>query len=75
MATLHLAERRHRLIDELITDGGLGSYHLAHAARGDFARRMGQMEEALESYRNALRHARQEPEQRYLTRRIEEISD
>jgi len=61
------------LIDALITDGGLATYHLAHVARGDFARRMGRTAEAIGSYRNALRHTRQEPERRYLTRQIKEI--
>ena len=46
---------------------------LAHAARAELCRRSGKMSEAKDSYERALSLARQEPEQRFLTRRLSEI--
>lgn len=51
----------------------LSDYHLAHAAHADLCRRNGQKENALASYRRALSLARQEPERRFLERRIAEL--
>jgi len=51
----------------------LVDYHLAHAARAELCRRSGKMSEAKNSYELALSLARQEPEQRFLTRRLSEI--
>jgi RNA polymerase sigma-70 factor (ECF subfamily) len=52
----------------------LFEYHLAHAAHADLCRRLGRKKEALASYRRALELARQEPERRFLERRIAELS-
>ena len=57
------------LIEELLRKP-LQQYHLAHAARADLCRRLGRKEEALASYKRALALARQEPERRFLERRI-----
>jgi RNA polymerase sigma-70 factor (ECF subfamily) len=57
------------LIEELLMKP-LQQYHLAHAARADLCRRLGRKEEALASYKRALALARQEPERRFLERRI-----
>jgi len=62
------------LIDALLGDGDLGHYHLAHAARADLHRRLGNRAEAKTSYEHALTLARQEPERRFLARRISELS-
>src|SRR6266540_1693263 len=61
------------LIDAILTRGDLGEYRLAHAARADLLRRMGRGPEAREAYLRALALARQEPEQRFLQRRLSEL--
>jgi RNA polymerase sigma-70 factor (ECF subfamily) len=61
------------LIEPLIDQGGLGRYHLAHAAKADLLRRLGRLPEAEVSYEAALALTRQEPEQRFLKRRLAEI--
>jgi RNA polymerase sigma-70 factor (ECF subfamily) len=63
-----------RQLDELLAGGALGNYHLAHAARADFCRRLGQTAEARRSYRRALELAQQEPERRFLARRLNELA-
>ena len=62
------------LVDALLDRGELADYLPAHAARADLNRRLGRSTEAMRSYRRALELARQEPERRYLRRRIAEIS-
>ena len=62
------------LIDAILADGTLADYHLAHAARADLCRRMGDSAEARSSYQRALALARQEPERQFLKRRIDELS-
>ena len=52
----------------------LGSYHRAHAARAELRRRLGDHDEASASYRRAAELAEQEPERRYLLRRLAELS-
>ena len=49
------------------------SNHLAHSARADLCRRLGRIPEARASYEKALALARQEPERRFLARRLEEL--
>ena len=61
------------LIDDILTRGALGNYHLAHAARADLCRRLGQTAEARASYERALSLTQQEPERRFLKRRLEEL--
>jgi RNA polymerase sigma-70 factor (ECF subfamily) len=62
------------LIDGLLARGELSDYHIAHSARADLCRRLGRNDEARDSYRRALEFARQEPERRFLTRRLNEVS-
>jgi RNA polymerase sigma-70 factor (ECF subfamily) len=67
-----------RLIDDLLTREHLSHYHLAHAARADLCRRLGRIPEARASYEKALAllvpgNDRQEPDRRFLARRIEEL--
>jgi RNA polymerase sigma-70 factor (ECF subfamily) len=61
------------LIDAILARGDLGEYHLAHAARADLCRRLGQVAEARASYEQALALARQEPERRFLEKRLREL--
>ena len=61
------------LIDGILERGELADYHLAHAARADFCRQLGKKADAIASYRNALKLARQEPERRFLERRLSEL--
>ena len=61
------------LIDAILARGDLESYHLAHSARADLCRRVGRTAEACASYRRALDLARQEPERRFLERRLDEL--
>ena len=61
------------IVDHLLEQGELAGYHLAHAARADLCRRLGRAAEARHSYRKALHLARQEPERRFLERRLGEL--
>jgi RNA polymerase sigma-70 factor (ECF subfamily) len=61
------------LIDGLLARGELAGYHLAHAARADLCRRLGRAPEARDSYRKALELSQQEPERRFLRRRLGEV--
>src|SRR6266576_4419800 len=60
------------LIDRILERGDLGRYHLAHAARADLCRRLGRTEEAAAAYERALGLTIQEPEKRFLMRRLGE---
>jgi RNA polymerase sigma-70 factor, ECF subfamily len=61
------------LIDAILGRGDLSDYHLAHAARADLCRRLGQKAEARGSYERALSLTEQEPERRFLERRLAEL--
>lgn len=61
------------LVDELLKSGELADYHLAHAARADFCRRLGKTSEARVSYERALTLTKQEPERRFLKMRLAEL--
>ena len=63
-----------REVDAILERGELRDYHLAHAARADLCRRLGRIEEARASYERALALAGQEPERRFLERRLRELS-
>ncbi len=62
------------LVDALLARGELAQYHLAHAARADFCRRLGRNADARVSYQHALAFAKQEPERRFLEKRMSELS-
>ena len=62
-----------KLIDAILARGDLENYHLAHAARADLCRRLGQTAAARISYQRALSLTQQAPEQRFLERRLEEL--
>ncbi len=61
------------LIDQILARGVLGDYYLAHAARADLCRRLGLNEQAREAYLRAMALTRQEPERRFLERRLREL--
>lgn len=61
------------LLDALFARGDLTSYHLAHAARADLLRRLGQKSAARSAYVEAIALAQQEPERRFLERRLAEL--
>lgn len=61
------------LVDELMAQGHLHDYHLAHATRADLYRRMGHVKEARDAYQDALRLTRQGPEQRFLQQRLDDL--
>jgi RNA polymerase sigma-70 factor (ECF subfamily) len=63
------------LIDAILARGDLADYHLAYSARADLCRRLGRTVEARASYQRALALAQQEPERRFLERRIADLSD
>jgi len=60
-------------IDSILARGELAGYHLAHAARAELCRRLGKTAEARASFERALGLARQEPERRFLRRRLREL--
>jgi RNA polymerase sigma-70 factor (ECF subfamily) len=62
------------LIDAILVRGDLSDYHLAHAARGDLFRRLGNSAAAISAYERALDLATQEPARRFISRRISELS-
>lgn len=62
------------LIDGLLARNELANYSLAHSARADLCRRLGWLAEARASYEKAFALARQEPERRFLSRRLEELN-
>jgi RNA polymerase sigma-70 factor (ECF subfamily) len=62
------------LVDALLARGELADYQLAHAARADLCRRLGERAEARASYERALALTRQEPERRFLERRLAELA-
>jgi RNA polymerase sigma-70 factor, ECF subfamily len=58
------------LVDGILDGGELEGYHLSHAVRADLCRRLGNVAEARASYERALDLAGQEPERRFLARRL-----
>jgi RNA polymerase sigma-70 factor (ECF subfamily) len=62
------------LIDAILVRGDLADYQPAHAARADLCRRLGRADEAKASYQRALALSKQEPERRFLERRLAELS-
>jgi RNA polymerase sigma-70 factor, ECF subfamily len=60
------------IVEAILGRGDLAEYGPAHAARADLCRRLGRPRDAAASYERAVALARQEPERRYLLRRLEE---
>ena len=62
------------LVNAILERGDLLDYRFAHGARAELYRRLGKSAEARTSYERALALTRQEPERRFLERRIAELS-
>lgn len=58
------------ILDDIASRGVLKDYHLLYSARADLCRRLGRQTEAKAAYEQALELTRQEPERRFLERRI-----
>jgi RNA polymerase sigma-70 factor (ECF subfamily) len=63
------------LIDEILARGELADYSLAHSARAELCRRLGKTGDARASYERAIALTRQEPQRRFLERRLAELGD
>ena len=62
------------LVDDILARGDLEDYHLTHSVRADLYRRLGKVAEARAAYHQALALAQQEPERRFLERRLRELA-
>ena len=62
------------IIDSILARGELKDYRFAHSTRAELCRRLGKTEEAMSSYKKALSLAQQEPEKRFLERRLDELN-
>jgi RNA polymerase sigma-70 factor (ECF subfamily) len=61
------------LVDALERSGELAGYHLLHAARADFSRRLGDLASAERSLLRALELVGNDSERRFLERRLQEV--
>jgi len=61
-------------IDAILASGQLTGYHFAYSARAELHRRLGNLTEARASYEKALSLAQQEPERRFLEKRLRELA-
>lgn len=61
-------------MEEVLREGALADYHLAHAAVADMCRRLGRSDQARAAYQRALELAQQEPERRFLEKRLRQLS-
>ncbi len=61
------------LIDGILARGDLQDYQLAHAARAELCRRLGQTSDSVASYRRALSLTLQEPQRRFIEKRLSEL--
>lgn len=62
------------LVEAILKKGDLDTYHLAHAARADLCRRLGRTNEARTSYQRALSLTQQQPERRFLEKRLADLT-
>jgi len=67
-------EKGLHLIDDLLAGAQLSQYHFAHSARADLCRRLGRLPEARASYETALALATHEPERRFLSMQIADLT-
>lgn len=63
------------LVDAIMGRAQLTDYRFAHSTRADLCRRLGRTQDAMEAYQRALSLTRQEPERRFLLRRLSELRD
>lgn len=62
-----------RHIDAIFARGDLTDYHLAHSARAELCRKAGRITEARASWERALALTRQEPERRFIEKKLREL--
>ncbi|MBA4054589.1 MAG: RNA polymerase subunit sigma-24 [Marivirga sp.] len=62
-----------RQIDAILERGELIDYHLAHSARAELCRKTGRTGEARTSWERALALAQQDPERRFIERKLREL--
>lgn len=60
-------------IDSILERGELKDYHLAHSARAELCRKTGRVKEARASWERALTLAQQDPERRFIERKLREL--
>jgi len=63
------------LIDAILVRGDLTDYQFAHSARADLLRRLGRAAEARAAYARAIALTQQDPERRFLERRVAELRE
>ena len=61
------------VVEAILGRGELQDYRPAHAARAELCRRLGRVPEARASYERALALSRQDPERRFIERRLDEL--
>jgi len=61
------------LIDHIQLEEALSDYYWLHAARADLYRRLGKTAEAEAAYQKALALTQQEPERRFIQKRLAEV--
>jgi len=61
------------IIKDLLKVESLNTYHFTYAAQADFSNRLGLKDEAIKAYQRAIKLVRQEPERRYLEKKLSEI--
>jgi RNA polymerase sigma-70 factor (ECF subfamily) len=63
------------LIEAILARGELSDYAHAHSARADLHRRLGRRDQAADAYRRALDLTQQEPERRFIQRRLRQLEE
>lgn len=61
------------LIDGILDRGELAGYHLAYSAKGELLRRAGKLSEARRALEQAIELVKQEPEKRFLQRKVDAL--
>ena len=60
-------------IDAILERGDLDDYHLAHSARAELCRKLGRTNQARASWERAFALAQQDPERRFIQRKLSEL--
>ena len=60
-------------IDAILKRGDLDDYHLAHSARAELCRKLGRTNQARASWERALALSQQDPERRFIQRKLSEL--
>ncbi|QGJ68861.1 RNA polymerase sigma factor [Planctomycetales bacterium 10988] len=61
------------LIESIFSKGELTDYHLAYSAQGEFLRRLHRTTDARQAFQKAFELAKQEPERRFLKKKLSEL--